>query len=351
MPWLGVDSENMLAAVAGGAAQVAAAIEAYVPISSPALAVAGGVTSVVVVGMGASALAGEALQAFAAPRCNVPIVLVSSSSAPLFVGPSTLVFAVSFSGDTRETLAATSSALDSGASVVAVTGDGPLAELVAGAGAPVIRPAHDLPQVSQPRAAFGSTVASLLLACEQLGLLHDVESHLSATIAQLSVRSAELSSGGGTAARVARLIGRTIPLIHGASGLSAVAARRWKTQVNENAKAPAFFGVQPDVCQNEVCGFGQHGDVTRQVLTLVNLRTGLEDEGIAASVELFSEVTSEALARVVNVEGTGEGDLARFFDVVMIGDFVSLHLAAHEGIDPGPVPASSELRRRAACGR
>jgi glucose/mannose-6-phosphate isomerase len=62
-------------------------------------------------------------------------------------------------------------------------------------------------------------------------------------------------------------------------------------------------------------------------------------------------VTSEALARVVNVEGTGEGDLARFFDVVMIGDFVSLHLAAHEGIDPGPVPASSELRRRAACGR
>jgi glucose/mannose-6-phosphate isomerase len=118
--------------------------------------------------------------------------------------------------------------------------------------------------------------------------------------------------------------------------------------VNENAKAPAFFGVQTEVCHNEVCGFGQHGDVTRQVLTLVNLRSGLEDGGVVTCIELFSELTSETLAQVVDVEGAGEGDLARFFDLVMIGDFVSLHLAAREGIDPGPVPASSELNERAA---
>jgi glucose/mannose-6-phosphate isomerase len=345
-PWLELDSENMLQAVSAAAAQIDAAVAAYEPVSLTDLG--GGVSSVVVVGMGASALAGEVLQAFAAPRSAVPVVTVSSDTAPSFIGPSTLVFAVSFSGTTRATLAAASQALHSGASMVALTGDGPLAELAAGAGAPVISPADGLPHVSQSRALLAATVATLLCACEQLGVLGDVRSDLSSTIAQLRDRGAELESGGGIAARVARSIGRTIPLIHGASGLSAVAARRWKTQVNENSKAPAFFGVQPEVCHNEVCGFGQHGDVTRQVLTLVNLRSGLEDAGVAACTELFSELTSETLAQVVDVEGAGEGDLARFFDLVMIGDFVSLHLAAREGIDPGPVPASSELLERAA---
>ena len=69
-----------------------------------------------------------------------------------------------------------------------------------------------------------------------------------------------------------------------------------------------------------------------------------------ACFDLFSELTSEALARIVDVEARGDGDLARFFDLVMIGDFVSLHLAAREGIDPGPVPATDELQRLVAAG-
>jgi glucose/mannose-6-phosphate isomerase len=120
--------------------------------------------------------------------------------------------------------------------------------------------------------------------------------------------------------------------------------------MNENSKSPAFFGLQPEVCHNEVCGFGQHGDVTRQILTLVNLRTGLEDAALARRFAVFAEMADEALAAVVEVEGSGEGELARFFDLVMVGDFVSLHLAAREGIDPGPVPALVEIKRRLAAG-
>ena len=69
---------------------------------------------------------------------------------------------------------------------------------------------------------------------------------------------------------IAQQLDRTIPLVQGASGIGAVAARRWKTQVNENAKAPAFFAAQPEWCHNEICGFGQNGDVTRQVTTIVD---------------------------------------------------------------------------------
>jgi len=351
MPWLRPDSQNLLSAASGLGDQVTAAISGYAPLPA-GVPGAARLTSIVVAGMGGSAVAGEVLQAYAASRAAVPVVTVNSASAPRFLGPASLVFAVSFSGRTEETLAVASAALSCGAPVVALTCGGPLAQLVAAGGGTVMDMAAALPPVaSQPRLAVGATVSILLLACEQLGLLTEATAELSQACDQLEERSRSLSSGGGIAAEVARRIGRTIPVFHGACGLGTVAARRWKTQVNENSKAPAYFGAQPEVCHNEVCGFGQHGDVTRQMLTLVNLRTGLEDARLADGFDLFAELTSEALAGVVDVEAAGEGALARFFDLVMIGDFVSLHLAAREGIDPGPVPALEELKSRLSSAR
>lgn len=342
MPWLSPDSEDLLAAAVGLGDELSATMAALQPLPAD---LGAGTTTLVVAGMGGSAVAGELLQALALSRSTLPVVLVNSASAPHFLGPTTLLFAVSFSGQTEETLAVAQAALSAGAPVVAVTGGGALAALVSAGAGVVVKPPPG-PQVSQPRAAAGAVAARLLLVCEQLGFIDGVTADLLAACGQLEIRSRELASGGGIAAEVARQIGRTIPVFHGASGLGAVAARRWKTQVNENAKAPAYFGVQPEVCHNEVCGFGQHGDVTRQVLTLVNLHVGSEDANLARRFELFAELTSEALARVVDVEAEGDGELARFFDLVMIGDLVSLHLAAREGIDPGPVPTLVELKER-----
>ena len=81
----------------------------------------------------------------------------------------------------------------------------------------------------------------------------------------------------------ARKIGRTIPIVYGSGGLGGVAALRWKQSMNENAKAPAFWNEYPELDHNEVCGWGQHGDVTRQVFTLVELRHGLEHPRLEAA--------------------------------------------------------------------
>jgi len=341
--WLHPDSEDLLGASAALGEHIDSALGAFVPIDG--LPGPGALTCVVVAGMGGSAVAGEVLQAFAGPRSTVPVVLVNDYSLPRHVGPGTLMFAVSFSGDTEETLRTTAAALQTGAHIVAVTSGGALAGMVGDGGGSVIL---IRPGVSQPRCAVGATAVPLLLVCEQLGLVPDVRAQLQAAVAQLARRRAELESGGGLAAEIARRIGRTIPLFHAAAGLPAVAARRWKTQLNENAKAPAYFGVQPEVCHNEVCGFGQHGDVTRQVLTHVNLRTRTEDPRIALRFELYAEAIEEAVAGVIDVDAAGDGELARFFDLVTLGDFVSLHLAAREGIDPGPVPTLTELKQQLA---
>jgi glucose/mannose-6-phosphate isomerase len=343
--WVDPDSEHMLACSAALDEQVSGAVDAFGSLEG--LPDITDLHAVVVMGMGGSAVAGEVLAAYSAPRSELPVVILNEAEGPRFLGPRTLLFAVSFSGNTEETLAVTETAISSGTPVVAVSTGGELEELAISKGLPFIPVAAAVPQ---PRAAAGATIVALLLAAEQLGMFGQARQDLAAAVSQLSLRRRDAESGGGVAREIARRIGRTIPLLHGAHGLGAVAARRWKTQINENAKSPAFFGAQPEVCHNEVCGFGQHGDVTRQILSLVNLRTGLEGGTVDRRFAIFAEMADEALASVIEVEGSGESELARFFDLVMIGDFVSLHLAASEGIDPGPVPALVEMKQRLAAG-
>jgi glucose/mannose-6-phosphate isomerase len=105
------------------------------------------------------------------------------------------------------------------------------------------------------------------------------------------------------------------------------------------------------LCHNEVCGWGQHGDVTRQLITAVALRHDGEHPQLGRRFDLVGELLREVVADVIEVRAEGEGDLAQLLDLAMIGDFVSLHLAGREGIDPGPVPVLEDLKLQLATGR
>jgi glucose/mannose-6-phosphate isomerase len=114
--------------------------------------------------------------------------------------------------------------------------------------------------------------------------------------------------------------------------------------VNENAKAPAFSGAFPELGHNEICGWGQHGDVTRQVMTLVRFRHDYEHPQVARRFELTYDLLDEVVHAVADLQAEGEGALAQLFDLILQGDFVSLHLAAQAGVDPGPVPVLQDLK-------
>ena len=109
------------------------------------------------------------------------------------------------------------------------------------------------------------------------------------------------------ARELARQIGRTIPLIYGGGAIGAVAAYRWKCDVNENAKAPAFWHTYPELDHNEICAWGQHGDVTRQLITLVELRHGFEHPRLRLRFDATREIIDECVHQVLSVEAQGEG--------------------------------------------
>lgn len=301
------------------------------------------VENVVVIGMGGSGVAGDILLATAGPFMAVPVVVVKGYTLPAFVGEGSLVFAISFSGDTEETVEATGEAAVQGARVVAVTSGGQLADLASSWGSPVIRVPAELPQ---PRTAIGAMAIPPLAALEQIGLFPGATQWIDLAVEQLKRRRDDLVAGSGPAAEVARRIGRTVPLINAAGSLGAAAAQRWKTQINEIAKAPAFQSVYPELCHNELQGWGQHGDVTRQLITLVNLRHDSEHPQVRRRFDLVADLVREVVVGIEEVHAEGEGDLAQLLDLVLVGDFVALHLAAAEGIDPGPVPIIQELKRQ-----
>ncbi len=302
-----------------------------------------GISSVVVLGMGGSGISGDVLAAIAGPSSPVPVVVSKQYECPSFVGPDTLVFAVSFSGNTEETIAATHEAVGAGARLVVVSAGGHLARIADEWGAPVI--AVD-PTIPMPRAGIGAVSVPLLLTMERLGLLDGAGAQVQATIDQLRTRRDELATPDSAAARLAREIGRTMPIIYGGGALGETAAWRWKGQVNENPKVAAFANRIPELTHNEVCGWGQHGDVTRQVFSLLLLRHDFEHRQVQRRFDLVAEACDEVVAAIHSVQAQGDGPLAQLFDLIFFGDMVTLHMAQDEGLDPGPVPILDDFKAR-----
>ena len=202
------------------------------------------------------------------------------------------------------------------------------------------------PGIPQPRAALGAMAIPPLVLLEKIGLFPGALQWVDQAVDQLRIRRDQLVGPANVAVDVARRIGRTIPLIHSSQDLGAVAALRWKAQINENAKCPAFFNVYPELCHNEVAGWGQHGDATRQLITLVNLRHDAEHPQVSRRFEIVTDVLREVMADIIEVRAAGEGDLAQLLDLALVGDFVSLHMAGREGIDPGPIPVLDDIKQQ-----
>jgi glucose/mannose-6-phosphate isomerase len=340
-----LDTLGFLTAVDGLPEQLAAAHEgAAMALEQVTLPAATDIDNIAVLGMGGSGIAGDVLRAVAS-SLPVPVVVLKQIRTPAFVGPRTLAFAVSYSGTTEETLAMTTSALDAGAHVVAVTAGGELAALAHQRGA-IHVPCSD--EYVMPRAALGALVAPLFLTLFRLGIFPAAHALLIEAQSQLKRRrdqcQPDVALPTNPARELARRIGRSIPLIYGAGALGAVAAYRWKCDLNENAKAPAFFAAYPELDHNEISGWGQHGDVTRQLLTLVSLRHGFEDRRLTSRIEQTTELIQEALLQVLEVQAAGEGRLAQLLDLMYLGDWVSYYLALDHDVDPGPIDAITQLK-------
>ena len=298
-------------------------------------------SAVVGIAVGTGATACDAVAALAGPALGVPFVPWRGGALPAFVGPGCLVFVVSCGAESPEVLAAVRDAMARGARVIGVGSDGELARLAASSNFPWVTIGLE---GAAARTALGSATVPMLVALHDAGLLDDRTASVTAAAATLA-RRRDLyvaERGPGTAGELARRIGGTFPLVYGSSGIGAVAARWWKSCVNLNAKSPAFAAELPALAYDELAGWGQGGDITRQTTTLVLLRHAGDGPSVDAVFGAVRDATDEVMADIVELWAEGDDDLARFFDLALLGELVALELAARVGVDPGPVPAVDE---------
>ena len=312
-----------------------------------ALTSVGAPSAIYLVGTGALGVGLDAVEALLSPLLKVPILRVNSHR-PVRYSSTALVLGASFAGDTPETTEHLLRALDAGADVAVVAGFGPLCETVTSRGGQHLTLDAAAPG---PRWAMLQCVVTTLIALSDLlpvGEATVVREHAQRGISRFHTRNND-QTAWDEATTLARRIDRTMVLALGSGDLGGVAAHRLASQVEENAKTFAVALKYPELGYSTVAGFGQCGDLTRQVFTAIEVCEGSE---VAADVRrraVVADILDEHVASRLTLVGEGDSPLEQFFDLVAQVDQLSLCLAAHVGIDPGPVPAIVEVKQAAAA--
>jgi len=346
-----LDAEDMLGAIAGLPGQltegyaVARACLAGGSVEAGVAALPARPTGLAVCGMGGSAIGGDLVLA-CVPHIPVPSIVVRGYELPAWVGPQTLVVAASYSGDTEETLSCAAAALARGCRPVCVTSGGRLSAFATEQELPLIA----IPGGRQPRASVGYLSAPLLAVLEAAGLCAAVQPDLDEAVQLLHAGATELAPEAGRTAEPAKELARSLlgrqAVVYGA-GLTVPAARRWKGQINENAKAPSFWNELPELDHNELVGWTSLPELTAATVA-VFLEDAMSDERLLRRTELTAAEIEGFGVTVARVQARGSSRLARLFSLVQLGDYVSFYLALLYGVDPTPVKAIQDFKARLA---
>ena len=290
------------------------------------------VDKLLVAGMGGSAIAGDFLQVLASQESRIPVTVVRGYDLPRWVDERTLVIVCSHSGNTEEILSCFDQALRLPAKKLAITTGGRVLELAQQNKVPSIT--YQYPNV--PRDAFGHGLMRLLAVARALGMLSIDERRVAVAVQQMqALREAiawHVPEAENDAKRVARSFENAIPFSVGA-GYMAPAARRWRTQMNENPDVFAIWDELPELNHNLVVGLRHPSDLLRSIRAVF-----LDHEGLNARVRLRYGLTIEMFQRAgigcERIVFPQTDPLAAQLCSVHFGDVVSYYLAMLKGTRP-----------------
>jgi len=299
-------------------------------------------TDVLIAGMGGSGIAGDFVAALASAGRGR--VAVQKGYGPLpgwALDRKPLLIAISFSGNTEETLDIARSASTTDLPIVTLTTGGELSRVTGEKGWPTI----SVPGGIQPRAAVGYLFGAVARVVAAAGLIPDQGSALAEAADAADRATSDGSPGWLLAGDIAEGLAGRIPIIYGGGPVSGAVAQRWKTQINENAKTPSWWSVLPELNHNEIVGWEAMPSLTSQHLGVVALTDATDHPRVRDRLAHSRALTQNAVPWVAEVAAEGDTPLARLMSLVVMGDLVSLMLAETAGVDPVPVDTIEKLKK------
>jgi len=300
--------------------------------------------SIIVAGMGGSAIGGELLKDLARDRLALPVDVCREYHLPAYAGKNTLVFATSYSGETEETLSVFLEALKRKCMIICISSGGLLTQFAERLSIPHVL----VPSGMAPRATLPYLFMPLLGILEKMGLAPGVNAEFSETVKVLNRISRENSPErpvtDNLSKRLASNVYGTVPTVYGFGFYRAV-AQRFKTQFNENSKNPAKHESFPELNHNEIVGWEAAKEFAK-LFSIIFIRDAEEPNEIRQRIEVTKEIIGKQAVEMFEVWSSGKSSLARMASVINVGDFTSVYLAVLRGIDPTPVKTITLLKER-----
>ncbi len=291
---------------------------------------------IIIGGMGGSGIVGSIVADMCSPISPIPIVLLRVQKLPEWANKNTLVIAISYSGNTAETLSLYNDAKERGCGIVSITSGGKLKELAERDNNEVIT----IDGGYMPRSDMTTPLAHVLSVVDsQIGT--DLHGEFIDVLKSIIPYAKELDfSRMNYAKAIALRLSPYTPFFYTSERIQCVASR-WRAQFNENAKKVAGDGVFPEFDHNELEGWA--GDTCRTNLP-VFIRTKADGE-TAKYMDACKDVIKKWGVNPLIINIPGETHMESIMYGIILGDYVSLYVAELLKKDPNPVDAITLFKK------
>ncbi|MBI2134117.1 bifunctional phosphoglucose/phosphomannose isomerase [Candidatus Woesearchaeota archaeon] len=323
-----IDSQNLLELIDSFPKQIEEAINLAGTTRIP-----GQIENIIIAGMGGSGHPGDILKAYADNiNLKIPVSVIRDYNLPEFSTSKSLVFAISYSGNTEETISCLKNAMSKGTKTIIITSGGKLRSIAEENSIPLVL----LPQGIQPRFAVGYMFFPMLKILSNSGLIKINETELT-----MSLKGLKSGLQKAQGKEIATKLSGKIPLIYSSSKLG-IAAYIWKILINECAKTHAFSNIIPEMNHNEINAFRNMNAKFYGIF--------LQDEQDNSRIKLRISITMDVMSKS-EVESTqiilkGSSFLAKMFTAIHTGMYVAYYLSIIYKTDPSPVPVIEDLKTR-----
>lgn len=301
------------------------------------------IKNIVINGLGGSAIGGDLLRSYTAPEMKVPVFVNRNYTLPAFADKDTLAVISSYSGNTEETTSAFKDALKKKCRIVCISSGGLVEEMAKKHKKLLIK----IPGGLQPRCALGYSFFSLLILFTKLNFIKDKSKDINETLLVLEDSLEELtdlSFDTNPALRLAAMLKDRLPVIYSAVDTLDVVNLRWRGQISENAKILCYGNLYPEMNHNELVGWELNKDLLNKINVIF-----LEDPSDNLRIKMRMKITERILKRyaanIIHLSSDCKSRLARIFDLIYLGDWVSYYLAILNRVNPTPVNAISYLKK------